>query len=124
MPPPTSRPDRDSPARTADLALDAAERLAQVRGFNGFSYADVSAELGITTASLHYHFPGKADLGRALVERYTAAFRSALGALAGREARAAARLAGYAKIYADVLAEDRMCLCGMLAAEYETLPAT
>ena len=26
-------------------------------------------------------------------------------------------------IYADVLAGRRMCLCGMLAAEYETLPA-
>ena len=33
---------------TAMRVLDAAERLVQVRGFNGFSYADVAAELGIT----------------------------------------------------------------------------
>ncbi len=26
------------------------------------------------------------------------------------------------KIYAEVLADERMCLCGMLAAEYTTLP--
>jgi TetR/AcrR family transcriptional repressor of nem operon len=32
----------------------------QIRGFNGFSYADVAGELSLTTASLHYHFPGKA----------------------------------------------------------------
>ena len=41
------------------------ERLVQSRGFNGFSYADVSAELGITKAALHYHFAGKAEMGQA-----------------------------------------------------------
>jgi len=102
--------------------LDAAERLAQTRGFNGWSYADVSAEVGITTASLHYHFASKAALGRALIERYTTRFLDALAAISSREAGGPARLAGYAKVYGDVLAADRMCLCGMLAAEYETLP--
>jgi TetR/AcrR family transcriptional regulator, transcriptional repressor for nem operon len=122
MPPSPPRSDGAVPPRTADLVLDAAERLAQTRGFNGFSYADVSAEVGITTASLHYHFPGKAGLGRALVERYTTSFQAALAAIAARETRAGARLQGYAGLYAEVLAARRMCLCGMLAAEYETLP--
>jgi TetR/AcrR family transcriptional repressor of nem operon len=36
---------------------------------------------------------------------------------------AAAKLDAYASIYADVLKEQRMCLCGMLAADYDTLPA-
>ncbi len=122
------KPSRPAPAppgarRTADRALDAAERLAQTRGFNGFSYADVSAEVGVTTASLHYHFAGKAALGRALVERYTARFGAALAGLAERERGAAGRLTGYASLYGDVLAAGRMCLCGMLAAEYQTLPA-
>ena len=36
---------------------------------------------------------------------------------------AAARLAGYAELYRAVARNDRMCLCGMLAAEYSTLPA-
>jgi len=35
-------------ADTASDILDIAERLAQTRGFNGFSYADVSSELGIS----------------------------------------------------------------------------
>ncbi len=47
---------------TQTRVLDIAERLAQTRGFNGFSYADVASELGVTTAALHYHFAGKADL--------------------------------------------------------------
>jgi TetR/AcrR family transcriptional repressor of nem operon len=107
---------------TATRILDVAERLVQRRGFNGFSYADVAAELKITTASLHYHFPGKADLGRALIERYAARFFAALTEIDDREPNALARLQAYAAIYAAVLHEDRLCLCGMLAAEYETLP--
>ena len=49
---------------TATQILDVAERLVQVRGFNGFSYADVAAELNITKAALHYHFAGKASSAR------------------------------------------------------------
>ena len=62
--------------------LDVAERLIQTRGFNGFSYADVSAAVGITKASLHYHFPTKADLGLSLVQRYQETFVEALAGLA------------------------------------------
>ena len=55
---------------TAERILDIAERLVQTRGFTNFSYADIAAELGITKASLHYHFPGKAELGQGGIERY------------------------------------------------------
>jgi TetR/AcrR family transcriptional repressor of nem operon len=107
---------------TATRILDSAERLVQHRGFNGFSYADVAAELGITKASLHYHFAGKAELGQALVARYAARFTAALEAIDADDGNAPAKLAAYARIYADVLRTKRMCLCGMLAADYDTLP--
>ena len=107
---------------TASRALDTAERLVQVRGFNGFSYADIAAELQITKASLHYHFATKADLGEALINRYSARFFQALAEVDAGGAAAPAKLAAYAKLYADVLSEQKMCLCGMLAAEYPTLP--
>jgi TetR/AcrR family transcriptional regulator, transcriptional repressor for nem operon len=102
--------------------LDAAERMLQVRGYNGFSYGDVAQELGITRAALHYHFKGKAELGEALVERYAIRFAAALAALDETAPDAAAKLHGYAGLYVDVVRRDRMCLCGMLAAEYATLP--
>jgi TetR/AcrR family transcriptional repressor of nem operon len=109
-------------ADTAARILDSAERLVQSRGFNGFSYADVAAELGVTKASLHYHFPGKAELGEALIGRYAARFAKALETIDARGGDAPAKLAAYARIYADVLRDKRMCLCGMLAADYDTLP--
>jgi TetR/AcrR family transcriptional repressor of nem operon len=109
-------------ADTASRILDVAERLAQVRGFNGFSYADIAAELGITKAALHYHFASKADLGEALIGRYSARFGEALAVIDADTLAAPAKLRGYAELYLDVLRNRRMCLCGMLAAEYPTLP--
>lgn len=115
---------RSESTDTNSRILDVAERLVQLRGFNGFSYADVASELEITKASLHYHFPGKSDLGRALVERYASRFAGALDAIDKRESNSIAKLEAYARIYAAVLSEGRMCLCGMLAAGYDTLPPT
>ena len=109
---------------TRTRILDVAERLVQVRGFNGFSYADIAAELAITKASLHHHFPSKAGLGEALIVRYTERFTDALAAIDAQTSAAPAKLGAYAGLYVDVLREERMCLCGMLAAEYQTLPAT
>jgi TetR/AcrR family transcriptional repressor of nem operon len=109
-------------ADTAQRILDVAERLVQSRGFNGISYANVAAELSITKASLHYHFPGKAELGEALIVRYAARFADALEEIDSRSCDARAKLDAYAGLYADVLRGKRMCLCGILAAEYETLP--
>jgi TetR/AcrR family transcriptional repressor of nem operon len=108
-------------ADTASRILDVAERLVQSRGFNGFSYADVASELKISKASLHYHFAGKAELGEALIGRYAARFADALEEIDRRGSDAPAKLDAYAGIYADVLRDRRMCLCGMLAADYDTL---
>jgi len=108
---------------TASRILDVAERLVQDRGFNGFSYADVAAELQITKPALHYHFASKAELGEALIARYAARFAQALADLDTGVTDAPAKLDGYARLYLQVLRRRRMCLCGMLAAEYQTLPA-
>jgi TetR/AcrR family transcriptional repressor of nem operon len=112
-----------APTAAATAILDVAERLAQTRGYNGFSYADIAAQLGVTKASLHYHFPSKAELGRALIERYHALFAAALGAIDEQAEEPSEKLQRYAGLYDSVLSNERMCLCGMLAAEYATLPA-
>ncbi len=107
---------------TSQRILDIAARLVQTRGFNGFSYSDIAAELHVTKASLHYHFPSKAELGRRLIERYERNFVDALDAIERQAADELDKLRRYVRIYSDVLADERMCLCGMLAAEHGTLP--
>jgi TetR/AcrR family transcriptional repressor of nem operon len=108
--------------RTADRILDVAERLVQTRGFNSFSYADIAKELGITTASLHYHFRGKAELGQALIDRYAERFTGDLQQIDRDTPNALTKLETYADLYSGVLKGKRMCMCGILAAEYQTLP--
>lgn len=107
-----------TPARILDIA----EQLAQRRGFNGFSYADIAEQMLVTKASLHYHFRSKADLGRALLERYRTDFEKALAEIDSSGRTPGEQLRRYVKLYANVLVDDRMCLCGMFAAEYSTLP--
>ena len=107
---------------TSERILDVAERLVQTRGFNNFSYADIAKELGITTASLHYHFRGKAELGHALITRYAERFSHALDRIDRQVPDAPGKLEAYTDLYAGVLEGKRMCMCGVLAAEYQTLP--
>jgi TetR/AcrR family transcriptional repressor of nem operon len=109
-------------ADTSQRILDVAERLVQTRGFNGFSYADIAEALDVTKASLHYHFPTKGDLGKRLIERYEESFLAALKGIDSAGAGARDKLKRYIRIYADVLRDNRMCLCGMLASDYATLP--
>src|SRR5271170_6309988 len=96
----TARVERSD---TAARILDVAERLVQVRGYNGFSYADIAAELQITKAALHYHFAGKAELGEALITRYARRFIAALGVLDAYASLAPGKLNGYVGVYLDVL---------------------
>src|SRR4026209_2552221 len=111
-----------APADPSERILDVAERLVQTRGFNGFSYADIAEALDVTKASLHYHFPSKADLGTRLIERYEQTFLEVLKGIDATGAAPREKLKRYTRIYADVLRDNRMCLCGMLASDYATLP--
>jgi TetR/AcrR family transcriptional repressor of nem operon len=107
---------------TSKRILDVAEKLVQTRGFNGFSYADVAEALGITKATLHYHFPTKAELGLRLIGRYHDEFLAALAVIDADVPDPRQKLRRYEQLYAEVLRRQSMCLCGMLAADYATLP--
>ncbi len=111
------------PTATAERILDVAERLVQTRGYNAMSYADISGQLEIRKASIHYHFPSKSDLGRRLIVRYHERFRGVLAGLERDVPDPRERLRRYVRLWVNVLRDgERMCLCGMLAAEIGTLP--
>lgn len=111
-----------SEAATASQILDVAQALCQQRGFNGFSYRDIAEKLGIKSASIHYHYPAKADLGEALVIRYRGDFAAALARIraAGGDARKQLHLFTKA-LGALAHDEKKLCLCAMLVADSDTL---
>ncbi len=95
-----------------------------MRGYNGFSYADISSDLAISKPSVHHHFATKADLARELVMRYRERFDAARDEGDDSTADARERLRRYASLYAEVFTRGgRICLCGVLTADAMTLPA-
>jgi TetR/AcrR family transcriptional repressor of nem operon len=112
------------PVDTKTALLDCAQELTQTRGLNAFSFKDLARKVGIRTASVHHHFPTKGDLGRELVARYRERFRSELASIDAGTRSARRKLRRFTALFRATLREgDRLCLCGMLAAEYTTLPA-
>ncbi len=108
-------------AGTSDEILDIAQEFVQQRGFNAFSYADIAREIGIKTASIHYHFPSKSDLGKSLVTRYANSFSESLAIIDVEKETAIDKLKAFANIYFEILEDEKICLCGMLATDIETL---
>jgi TetR/AcrR family transcriptional regulator, transcriptional repressor for nem operon len=107
---------------TREHILDVAQRLAQSRGFNAFSYADIAETVGIRKASIHHHFPAKEDLESALVERYRAHFSEKLDVIEHDARTAADLIKNYCALYRETLANGSLCLCGMMASDIAALP--
>lgn len=109
---------------TKDKILDTAEAQVRQGGYNAFSFREISKSIGIKSASIHYHFPTKADLGVAIAERYTLRFLGRLGEIDQGSGEPGERLTRYIGLFQSALVIDKkMCLCGMLATERDVLPA-
>jgi TetR/AcrR family transcriptional repressor of nem operon len=103
------------------VILDAAERRARRGGYNGFSFRDLAEDVGIKSASVHYHFAKKEDLVAALAERYIGRIRDSLGDASSLSAAAAIKRLSEVFVSANET-DDLMCLCGILGAEVGGLP--
>lgn len=104
-----------------DSILDVAERLIRAHGYSGFSFREIADEVGIKSASVHYHFPTKPDLAVAVAKRYRDRFAASL---TEAEEQGTSRVEAWRELFYAALTRDGlMCLCGILAAEGDSLPA-
>ncbi|MEM8749452.1 MAG: TetR/AcrR family transcriptional regulator [Pseudomonadota bacterium] len=109
---------------TVERLLNAAENAVRARGFHAVSFRELADELGIKSASVHYYFRHKEDLGLALVERYAEKFFTQLEVNAANAGTPKEKVEAICQTYRDALiSSDQMCLCGMLGAESNGLPA-
>jgi len=109
---------------TSDVILASARTLIVNGGYNGFSYADIADVVGIRKASIHHHFPTKADLVRTLVLRYREDAQSGVAALENSGGHPLDILRTYADHWAKCIedASRPFCVCAMLASELPSLP--
>lgn len=109
---------------SATKILDVAERRMRKAGYNAVSYRDIAGEIGIKSASLHYHFARKEDLGVALVKRYSENFYSHLDAATADLKTPQDRITAFVGVYRFALEQQELvCLCAVLGAEAPGLPA-
>ncbi|WP_411347015.1 TetR/AcrR family transcriptional regulator [Paenibacillus sp. WLX2291] len=103
--------------------MDTGLALIQERGYNGFSYADISEAIGIRKASIHYHFATKTDLVHAILNRYERDFDENLRAIHIHYPTPLEKLEAYFGLYRATLEDNsKLCLCSMMAAEIYSFP--
>ena len=103
--------------------LELAESLIQEKGFNGFSYAHIAEAMGVKNAAIHYHFPGKEDLGRTVVKRYRDRFQLWVNNARVKDFPPEKKLDWFFGIYKSMRADNgKVCLAGSLETEFNSLP--
>ena len=103
--------------------LNAAQAKVRLGGYNNFSFRELADEVGIKSASVHYYFPTKGDLGAELAHQYTNNFLASLGTPDALIEAGKDPLECYIKLFRDaLLIDEKMCLCGVLGAESASLP--
>jgi AcrR family transcriptional regulator len=110
---------------TKRAILDLAESFLQDKGFNGFSYAHISAELGVKNAAIHYHFPSKEVLASAVIQRYRDRFQLWINNARMKNLSPQEKLGWFFSIYTNTRADNgKVCLAGSLETEFNSLPAS
>jgi TetR/AcrR family transcriptional repressor of nem operon len=100
---------------------DNALNAVQIGGLKSLSFRTMAKEIGIKSSSVHYHFPDKSDLARALIERYSEEFFHALKDIGNKRWKLRRKIKAFIEIFESVAEQKKLCLCGMLAAELEQL---
>ena len=105
---------------TKEKIIALADKLIRTKGFNAFSYKDISAPLDIRNAAVHYYFPTKADLGISVVD-------AEISKLLAQEQQwnglpEDEQLKRLFDIFRKRSREGCICLMGSLSPDYDTLP--
>lgn len=109
---------------TAERIMDVAHKLLAERGFSAFSYADIAEAIQIRKASIHHHFPTKAALVVAVLERHRDRMMEDLNALDGHVPYPLDRLRKYAAHWESCIRSmsEPFCIAALLGAELPSLP--
>ena len=108
---------------TRSKIVEVAQQLLLERGYNGFSYQDISKPLGVKNAAIHYHFPTKEDLGVALINDFREVLRARTTDFMQSGGNPVNQLEGYIGFILDSFQRDQtICPMGILAVDLYTLP--
>jgi len=109
---------------TRSQILELADGLFRSRGYTGFSYRDIATQLGVKTAAIHYHFPAKADLGVAVIDRFRDLLRRRTARFMLEGGDPLIQIEAYFRFNQRQCSDTCVLICplGSVAAAYETMP--
>ena len=107
---------------TRDQIIDQAFQLMLQRGLHGFSYRDISEPMGVKNAAIHYHFPNKMDLIKALIDENHQVLRRSTSEFMAYGGPAMPQLEGlFAFTMNQCQCGRPICMVGALAIDYDEL---
>ncbi len=101
----------------------AASEAIRKSGLNSVSFRTLADEVGVKSSSVHYHFPTKLDLAQSVAGGYADDFAERLAEIDRANETLVDKLDALIDVFADVVAADKLCLCGMMSAELASLDA-
>jgi TetR/AcrR family transcriptional regulator, transcriptional repressor for nem operon len=109
---------------TREKILELGENLIRTKGYNAFSYQDISSELGIKNAAIHYYFPSKETLGTSIVKTNIQRFEEMIENMHHRNFDEWQQMDVFLKIYTKSHREQKKCIVGSLGPDFNTLNET
>jgi AcrR family transcriptional regulator len=104
---------------TREVIIDKADQFIRAKGYNAFSFKDISNDIGIKTASIHYHFPTKSDLGVATIKEHIARYEGLKKHVANESPLT--KLESFLAVHTQIEFENKVCIVGSLATDLNTL---
>ena len=109
---------------TRERILELGEELILTKGYNGFSYQDISTALGIKNAAIHYYFASKENLGTSIVKTNIQRFEEMIANMEALQFDPEKKIETFIKIYIKSQRERKLCIVGALSTDIETLFST
>ena len=106
---------------TREKIVELGRDLLQTVGYPSLSYQQISSKLGIKNAAVHYHFPGKENLGLDIINHDRESFEKFALAIADRKHWE--KLDIFLRNYRTILENgNKICVIGASASDYAELP--
>ncbi|MGQ7887293.1 TetR/AcrR family transcriptional regulator [Paenibacillus sp. WC2504] len=102
--------------------VDLALQLIREKGYVAISYDDLSKQLGVTKASIHYHFEKKEDLGLALMGKVQENLEQFLKLIKSSVMTVEEKLTLYFERQYAPLSSDEICPISSLQSDFASLP--
>jgi TetR/AcrR family transcriptional repressor of nem operon len=106
---------------TREEIIRLGDLLIRDKGYNAFSFYDISKKLKIKNASIHYHFATKTELGVSIVKNHSNKLDTLIESMADKNPLL--KLKAFLSVYDKIKSEGRVCLVGSLATDLNTVDA-